>query len=156
KEVDFVGATEQARKAINAWVEKQTHDKIKELIKPGILNVDTRLVLTNAIYFKAAWLRPFSEKSTAKGDFHISADKKVTVPLMHGGVRTSYLKGGGFEALDLPYENHDLSMIVLLPGKGGLADFEKRLTAANLQGWLGKMRDHVVTVTLPKFKVTAE
>jgi serpin B len=156
KEVDFIKATEQARKMINAWVEKQTQDKIKELIQPGILNVDTRLVLTNAIYFKAAWMRPFAEKSTVKGDFHVSADKKVTVPLMRGGVRTNYFKGDGFEALDLPYESHDLSMVIFLPGQGGLAEFEKRLTPANLQGWLGKLRDHRVDVTLPKFKVTAE
>jgi serpin B len=156
KEVNFAGATEEARKAINAWVEKQTRDKIKELIKPGILTPNTRLVLTNAIYFKAAWMHPFSEKSTVKGDFHVGADKKVTVPLMHGGVRTGYFKGDDFEALNLPYESYDLSMIVLLPKAGGLADFEKRLTAANVQGWLGKLRTHRVTVTLPKFKVTAE
>ena len=53
--VDFVKATEQARQTINAWVEKQTQDKIKELLKPGILKPTTRLVLTNAIYFKGDW-----------------------------------------------------------------------------------------------------
>jgi serpin B len=156
KEVDFIGAREQARKAINAWVEEQTRNKIKELIKPGILTVDTRLVLTNAISFKAAWLQPFSKKSTATGDFHVSADKKVKVPLMHGGVRTSYFKGDGFEALNLPYESNYLSMVIFLPKAGGLADFEKRLTAANVRGWLRKLSPHKVAVTLPKFKVTAE
>ncbi len=157
KEVDFISATEQARKAINAWVEVQTRDKIKELLKPGLLTEDTRLVLTNAIYFKAAWLHSFNVKSTIKGDFHVSADKKVTVPLMRGSNRTNYFKGDGFEALELPYEQHDLSMLVFLPAKGTeLAEFEKRLTAVNLKAWQGKMRDHMVDVTLPKFKVTAE
>jgi serpin B len=156
KEVDFVDAPEEARKAINAWVEEQTRDKIKELIKPGILTAKTRLVLTNAIYFKAAWMHPFLERRTVKGDFHVGADKKVTVPLMHGGVRTGYFKGDDFEGLNLPYESNDLAMIVLLPKAGGLADLEKRLTAANIQGWLSKLRSHRVTVTLPKFKVTAQ
>jgi serine protease inhibitor len=157
KEVNFAGATEEARKAINAWVGKETRDKIKELLKPGILTVDTRLVLTNAIYFKSAWMRPFQEKATVKGDFHVTADKKVTVPLMRGSQRTNYFKGDGFEALELPYESHDLSMVVLLPAKEtGLAALEKRLTADNLQKWLAKLRDHLVDVTLPKFKVTAE
>jgi serpin B len=157
KEVDFAGATEQARKAINAWALEQTKNKIKELLQPGILTVDTRLVLTNAIYFKAAWAEPFPEKSTVKGDFHVSADKKVTVPLMRGSNRTNYFKGDGFEALELPYEQHDLSMLIFLPARvGGLAEFEKRLTADNLRAWQAKLRDHEVDVTLPKFKITAE
>src|SRR5262249_1942345 len=112
---------------------------------------------TNAIYFKAAWLRPFQEKSTVKGDFHVSADKKVMVLLMRGSNRTKYFKGDGFEALELPYEQFDLSMLVLLPAKaGGLAEFGKRLPADNLRTWQGQMRDHIVDVTLPKFKITAE
>ncbi|MCI0456905.1 MAG: serpin family protein [Gemmataceae bacterium] len=157
KEVDFIKATEEARKAINAWVEQQTNDKIKELIKPGILTVDTRLVLTNAIYFKAAWMHPFREKATAPGMFHLADGKQVKVPMMRGGVRTNYLKGDTFEALELPYEQRDLSMVVLLPKKAdGMAAFEKMLTPANLSAWLRKLSDHQVDVTLPKFKITAE
>jgi serine protease inhibitor len=157
KEVDFAGATEQARKAINAWVEGQTRDKIKDLLKPGILDADTRLVLTNAIYFKSAWNFPFRERATVKGDFHVTPEKKVTVPLMRGGYRTTYAKGKGFEVLQLPYENGDLSMVIFLPSKaGGLSAFEKRLTAENLETWTGEMSVHQVDVTLPRFKITAE
>jgi serpin B len=157
KEVDFIGATEQARKAINAWVEEQTKDKIKELFKPGILNGDTRLVLTNAIYFKAAWMYPFSPKATIKGDFHVTADKKVTVPLMRGNHRTHYANIGTAELLELPYEFFDLSMVVMLPKKGdSLAELEKQLTEANVAAWLRKLSDRQVDITLPKFKVTSE
>jgi serpin B len=157
KEVDFIGDTEGARKAINAWVEKATNDKIKDLIKPGILSVDTRLVLSNAIYFKAAWLRPFSPKETKPGDFTTSTGKKVKVPMMHIGARTNYFNDGGVLGLELPYENRELSMIVLMPKKAdGLADLEKELTAIQLKKWLAKLSDHQVQVTLPKFKVTAE
>jgi serpin B len=157
KEVDFINAREEARKTINAWVEEQTKAKIKELIRPNILNEDTRLVLTNAIYFKAAWRLPFSPKQTVDGDFTVADGKKVKARLMRGPNRTNYFKGEGFEALELPYEAHDLSMVVLLPNKAdGLPALEKRLTAANLAQWLARLSDHGVDVTLPKFKLTSE
>ena len=57
-------ATEQARQTINAWVEEQTNDKIKDLIPPGVLDALTRLVLTNAIYFKGDWAEPFQKGAT--------------------------------------------------------------------------------------------
>lgn len=156
EEVDFVAGTEEARRIINAWVEKKTQDKIKELLKPGILSADSRLVLTNAIYFKAAWVRPFPEKATRMGEFQ-AAGGKVKVPLMHTNLRTGYFDGGDFSMLELPYEHHDLSMLVLLPKKAdGLAALEKKLTVANLKAWTAKLGDFLVDTTLPKFKTTAE
>ncbi|MCI0379690.1 MAG: serpin family protein, partial [Gemmataceae bacterium] len=157
EEVDFIADTESARKTINAWVEKETQDKIKELLKPGILTSDSRLVLTNAIYFKAAWLRPFSEKSTKQEAFHTGADSAVKVPMMHQVSRTNFFDGGTFSAVELPYEGHELSMIVILPKKvDGLPELEKQLSPANLDKWIGKLGDRIVTLALPKFKVTAE
>src|SRR5262249_18801238 len=92
EEVDFTGALETARKAINSWVEKQTQDKIKDLIQPGVLSTDSRLVLANAIYFKAAWMTPFLEKQTTPGPF-FAPDKKIDVPTMHGVIDTGFFKG---------------------------------------------------------------
>lgn len=157
EEVDFMGSTEEARQAINAWVEKQTQDKIKELLKPRILNDLTRLVLTNAIYFKAAWIDPFDAKQTKPGDFLANGVKKVSVPMMRQSQRTLFFDGGTFAAVELPYEQRDLSMIVFLPKKAdGLAAFEKQLTADNLAKWHAKLKDHQVDIRLPKFKTTAE
>jgi serpin B len=157
EEVDFRGATEQARRQINAWVEKQTQDRIKELLKPGIVTDLTRLVLTNAIYFKAAWSEPFNVKNTRPGDFLAGGVKKTSVPMMQQRQSARYLDGGTFSALELPYEEHDLSMIVLLPTKAdGLAACEKTLTATSLRKWLGKLSVHQVDIKLPKFKTTAE
>lgn len=157
EEVDFRGATEQARQAINAWVEKQTQDKIKELLKPGILDNLTRLVLTNAIYFKAAWSDPFDSKNTKPGDFLVGGVKKVKTPMMRQSQRTQFMDGGTFTALEMPYEEYELSMIVFLPKKAdGLAAFEKTLTAGNLAKWQAKLSDHQVDIRLPKFKTTAE
>lgn len=157
RQVDFITARDEARKTINAWVEEQTHDKIKELIKPDILSEDTRLVLTNAIYFKSAWYRPFKAEQTKDGEFTRADGKKVTAKLMNGSNRTNYFKGKDFEILELPYEGHELSMIVVLPNNAdGLPAFEKRLTTSSLTEWLDKMTDHMVEVTLPRFALTSE
>lgn len=157
REVDFADTTEEVRRTINAWVQEQTKDKIKDLLMPGVLSGDTRLVLTNAVYFKAAWRRPFPTKETKDGNFHAAGGKKVRVPLMRTGLTTRFFDGDTFQAVELPYENHDLSMLVFLPKKAdGLAEFEKGLTAARLAEWLSKLSLHSVDVTLPRFKVAAQ
>jgi serpin B len=156
-EVDFQTAAEEARKTINAWVEQQTKDKIKDLIPPGALDKLTRLVLTNAIYFKGDWLSPFRKPLTKEEDFKVSADRQVTVPMMHQTGFFKYFDEDHFQALELPYVGGKLSMVVLLPKKvDGLAEFEQSLTAQNLTKWLPQLQQHEVVVTLPKFKVTAE
>jgi serpin B len=157
KEVDFVRATEEARRMINGWVEEQTNDKIRELLKPGLVTPNTRLVLTNAIYFKAAWMLPFNARQTRDEDFLLADGNKVKAKLMHGRRHANYFKGDTFVAVELPYERHDLSMIILLPNQAdGLPALEQRFTMANLKQWLGKLSDHDVDVTLPKFKLTSE
>jgi len=157
KELDFQNATEQSRKTINAWVEEKTQDKIKNLIPERVLQPDTRLVLTNAIYFKAAWMEKFSEKATKKEDFKVGSGKTVSVPMMHTNEILSYLDGGTFQLLELPYEQRQLSMLVVLPkAVDGLADVEKTLSAAKVTEWAAKMKGHQVNLTLPKFKITSE
>jgi serpin B len=157
REVDFVHAAEEARREINAWVEKQTQDKIKDLLKPGVLTSNDRLVLTNAIYFKAAWQQPFSKAATKKEDFLLAGGGKAGVDMMHQTEEYRYLDGGSFQAVDLPYEGNDLSMVVFLPKKAdGLAELEKSLTGAKLAEWLPKMKHAHVALALPKFKTTAE
>jgi serpin B len=157
QEVNFAGAPDAARKTINAWVEEQTKDKIKELLQPGIITGNTRLVLTNAIYFKASWFRPFRKEATAPGKFRLPDGTSVDVPMMHQTESAGYLKGDTFALLDLPYERGDLSMIVLLPKEvGGLPALEKELTAEKLGTWLAKRQPAEVRLTLPKFKMTSE
>jgi serpin B len=156
RQADFKGDTEGARKEINDWVQKQTDEKVKELFKKGVLNDRTRLVLANAIYFKGDWASQFKKGRTRAGDFHLSAGKKVKVPLMRQTAKYPYHETKAFQALELPYAGKDLGMVVLLPRKvDGLADLEKDLTPANLAGWLKQLRDSKVHVTLPKFKLTS-
>jgi serpin B len=159
KEVNFKEATEQARQTINGWVEEQTKNKIKELLKPGILKSDTRFVLTNAIYFKASWNVPFEKQATRPGPFKLAGDKSIEdVPLMQKVMAVRYLAKDGIQVAAIPYVRQELSMVVLLPTEvDGLPGLEKSLA---VPGYLADLLDQIkgnrVKVTLPKFKVTAE
>jgi len=104
REVDFA-RTERARKTINKWVEEQTHDKIKDLIKEDVLDPETVLVLTNAIYFLGDWTYPFEEYATSDAPFTLLAGDEVMMPMMYQTEDFKYMEGDDFKALGLPYEN---------------------------------------------------
>jgi len=143
-EVDFKTSEEsreQARKAINDWAATQTRDKIKDLIPAGLLTELTRLVLTNAVYFKSNWAEQFSEGATRDDAFKLSADKSVNVPMMRLTKRFAYAETDDLQVLGMPYTMNCLSMFVLLPKKAdGLAGLEKSLTAENLGKGLSYQR----------------
>jgi serine protease inhibitor len=155
--LDFRRAPETARRTINTWVEQQTQDRIKDLVPEGVLTTDTCLVLTNAIYFKGTWMHRFPDAATQKATFTLSTGRAIDgVPFMRQQASFRYLEGGSFQALELPYEGGELSMIVFLPRRvDGLAEFEQTLTAARVTEWLARMTAEHVVVTLPRFKVTA-
>lgn len=156
-EVDFVTAAEAARKTINTWVEEQTSNKIKNLIGPGVLDSLTRLVLTNAIYFKGNWARQFKKENTKDAPFALSDASKVNVPMMNQTADFGYMEDKDFQALELPYVDDELSMIIFLPKKvDGLAEFEKKLTHENLTKWQARLRKREVIVAVPKFKLTSQ
>ena len=156
--LDFRRAPEKARMTINAWVEQQTRDRIKDLIPEGVVRPDTRVVLTNAIYFKGKWKHAFPTAATRNDKFTLSTGKAIgDVPLMSQLRRFRYLDGGSFQALELPYDADQQSMVVFLPKRAdGLAELEKTLTAARLADWLAQLGAQEVDVTLPRFKVTAD
>lgn len=158
QEVNFKDNPEEARKTINRWVEKETKDKIKDLLGDGSVTADTRLVLTNAIYFKSAWSKSFIESETKEESFHLGGGKKLDkVKLMHQTNDFSYYEGDTLQALALPYEGYELSLLVLLPKKPeGLPELEKSLTAAKVEEWVGKLKGYNVNVTLPKFKFSTD
>ncbi len=156
-QVDFKGAHEAARLTINQWVEQKTEDKIKDLLLPNDIDPTTRLVLTNAIYFKGDWQTPFRKDQTKDEDFHLSPAQSIKTPLMHRTGGFNYLNGGTFQALEITYKTGELSMIVFLPNDAaGLPALERSLTASNMRQWLGQLRpaQAAVIVTLPKFKMT--
>ncbi len=161
QKADFKTAHEPVRQKINAWVEKQTNDKIKNLIKKGVLNRLTRMVLVNAIYFKGNWVTPFDSSDTKNTPFWTTAADSVEVPMMNQKHWFGYMENTDLQLLELPYDaannseaGNDLSMLVLLPReRDGLAKLEKLLNPQNLAKWLLSLRHQKVKVFLPKFKI---
>jgi serpin B len=116
------------------------------------------MVLTNAIYFKGDWQTPFTKAYTEEDDFHLSPARNVKAPLMHLTEGFNYFDGGKFQALEIPYESGDLSMIVFLPRDiGGLPALEELLTASHMKQWLDQLQPvPEVILTLPKFQMTRQ
>jgi len=156
-EVDFIRAGETARRTINKWVEKKTNNKIKNLIPKGVLDSMTRLVLTNAIYFKGNWARQFKKDKTKDAPFTLVDGEKVDAAMMNQTAEFGYMETGSFQGLELPYVDDELSMIIMLPKEiDGLDKFEKTLTVENLSKWMSKFRKREVVVSVPKFKMTSQ
>lgn len=160
KTVDFIGAPEACRAEINGWVEQQTENKIKDLLKPGTVNADTRLALVNAVYFKGNWKNPFKEANTKEMPFKIKQNETVPVQMMHQRKKLpyNYIADHDLQILELPYVGEELSMFILLPKESSdpLLKLEKELTQERLNEWTdGKnMSSHSeVVLHLPKFKL---
>jgi len=157
QQVDFIRAREEARRIINTWVEGKTNNKIKDLIKPGVLTELTRLVLTNAIYFKGDWDLQFEEKYTKKLPFYVTGDKQVKAPLMYQDSEFQYAEVPGMQILELPYKGKQLSMVVFLPREvNGLGKLENELTTKKLKEYIETLQTWEVRVYLPKFKMTSQ
>jgi serpin B len=101
---------EKARVTINDWVADETEGKIENLIPPGVIDYLTRLVLTNAICFNAAWLSPFQESATVDGPFHTLGGREVQVPMMRQMASIGYAKGEGYQPVELPYDGEEVSI----------------------------------------------
>jgi serpin B len=157
EEVDFQRALEESRRTINTWAEDRTQGKIQDLIPSGALDATTRLVLTNAIYFKGSWSSPFRPEQTQQEDFHPSAGRTSRVPMMHQTGSFPYFEDDSVQVLELPYAGGDLAMVVLLPrAVDGLDAFERSLSAESLAQRLIQLRARQVAVALPRFKLTSE
>lgn len=153
REVDFSSQPEAARETINAWVARETRDRIRDLIARGHISPLMRLIITNAIYFKAAWAKPFLAHATRPMPFHLSAAEQTDTAMMFQKQHFRYMETETFQALELPYEGDGLSLIVFLPKPmDGLARFEADLTPAALDAWIGQLRFTEVAVYLPTFE----
>jgi serpin B len=150
--LDFIRAPEESRITINDWVSEQTEGKIKDLIPQGMIDELTRLVLTNAIYFNAAWAVPFNENATSDGVFHLLSGDEVTVPMMRQTESLGYTEGDNYQAVELPYDGNELSMVILLPQSGEFDTFEGSLDSAKLNGILDELGYRQVDLTMPKFE----
>ena len=154
--LDFANEPEKSRQTINSFIEKQTEGKIKDLIPPGFIDPSTRLVITNAVYFKGTWKFEFDPKETQKMDFHVNSNKTIKVQMMHMKPKEkmfNYAETEDVQILELPYKGDDISMLIILPKLGKLSEVEKNLTLEKLEEWKSKMkRTELSDIYLPKFE----
>jgi serpin B len=151
KEIDFRGVPEGSRRIINQWVSEETQGKIKNLIPPGGITPLTRFVLTNAIYFKAAWFYPFEETLTHDDTFHLLGGNQVLVPMMSQTEWFRYATGDGCQVVELPYVDGEASMVILLPDLHRFEECERSLGARQVAAILNQIERKCVRLTMPKF-----
>jgi len=150
--LDFVNDPEGARQVINDYIYDQTNKLIEDLIPEGSINSMTRLVLTNAIYFKADWKHKFNKLDTHDGTFYLLDGSQVTASMMNQRRVWRFAAGSGWQAIELPYVGDQIVMDIILPDDGTFAGFEDGLSAAMLDQIFAAMVGTDVQLSLPKFK----
>jgi len=154
--LDFAKSPEQSRITINEWVSDQTEGRIEDLIPQGAIDVLTRLVLTNAIYFNAAWQFPFKEDATSDGPFYLLDGGEITVPMMRQTESLGYAKGDSYQAVELPYDGQELSMVILLPRASQFEAFESSMDYQKVRGIILDLKNQQIKLTMPKFEFESE
>jgi serpin B len=134
-----------------------TKGKIKDLIPPGAVNPGTRMVLTNAVYFKGDWEWRFRERATRPAPFAISTTEKIDVPMMTQSSRFKTASFDKFRILEMDYVGKEVSMTILLPRDvAGLDQLERTITAEAVEQWRARLEERELEVSLPKFKITSK
>ena len=184
--VDFRSGADAARQEINAWVARQTSDRVQDFFGAGALNSNTRLVITDAVYFRGEWLEPFDASSTRPADFHLADGKRVSTPMMekyiYGSAGYGAFKGDGtafdtpreipvdmpdndpslypdargFTAIRLPYKVGKLFMVMIVPQSAAGLGELEKLLSTGLKPWLDRIANRTVIVNVPKFKLEAD
>lgn len=151
--LDFVKQPESSRNMINDWVESKTNDKIKDLIPDGAINPDTRLILTNAIYFNGKWMNEFDKENTQNQAFYPSEDEEISAETMYAQRYLQYAENSNAKILELPYKGNDLCMYVVLPNENDIYKFETSFSLSDYEALKSNMDSRAeVKVWLPKFK----
>lgn len=154
--LDFVRAPEDSRLTINKWVNDETESRIPDLLPKESITSATALVLTNAIYFKAAWFYQFDDTKTSPGEFQLLDGSKVAAPMMRLSEYLNYAEGDGYQALELLYRGNQLSMVILMPDAGEFDRYEKALQYSPLKPVLDNFDFRTVLLAMPKFKYSSE
>ncbi|MEZ6235859.1 MAG: serpin family protein, partial [Phycisphaerales bacterium] len=150
--IDFGASPDRARRDVNGWIEDQTHDRIQNLLPEGSVTEQTRLILSNAVYLNATWRRQFDADDTRDGAFTLADGTRVQTPMMH---QTGYFRHRvtrRHEAVEMPYVGTDLAMLVVMPTRGSLEDFEASLDAAAWAEIVDGLGGGEVILTMPKFE----
>jgi len=150
--LDFSTTPEKACDTVNEWVSRYSKGKIKELLPQGSITSLTRLVLANAIYFRATWKERFNADYTSNSSFNLLDGRQVTVPMMNQITPFAYTATHEVQAVELPYIGERFSMVILLPARGQFEDFAGSLTANRVAGILADLSEQMVQVYMPRFE----
>jgi serpin B len=152
--VDFINAADPSRLRINAWVEERTQERIQDLLPEQSIDGETRLVLTNAVYFLGTWEHQFDEAQTRDAAFHLARGRDAQVPTMHQTESFGFSQQDGVKLLEMPYRGDELAMTFLLPdARDGLPAFEQSLTVERLAQLIASLEERRVEVALPRFTI---
>jgi serpin B len=155
--VNFLENFEAVRQQINAWVEAQTQDRIRDLLPEGSLRSSTVLVLTNAIYFLAGWEKEFPESQTADRPFTRPDGSEVEAPLMRQAASFAHYAGDDTHAISLPYVGGEISLIAMMPADpDGLAAWEASLDRETFDAVVAGLQVDHGTVSLPRFRTEGD
>jgi serine protease inhibitor len=156
--LDFAAAPDSARQKINDWVGRETKGKIKDILPPGSIDPATRLVLANAIYFKAAWQEAFVKKLTRDAPFTLLDGSQVQVPTMQteGGIPVRVGAGDGYQALAVPYKGDLAEMVIILPDPGRFESVESMLDGGKFASVLDELKPGDLSLYMPRFEFTAD
>jgi serpin B len=153
-EVDYITNPEGARIKINDWVSKETKEKIKDILNPGDITKLTRLVITNAIYFKGKWLTEFDKTATRDEDFYLINGQKTKVKMMYQENRFNYYENNDLQLLEMPYKGDKVSMVIILPKTGKFVTVENMIDEKKLQELINNTTKIKVKAYIPRFKFT--
>jgi serpin B len=151
--LDLSGAT--AVDMINAWVKEKTNSLIPKIIDQ--IPANAVMYLVNAVYFKGLWRSQFESKNTVQKPFTLSNGTVVQAPAMNQHATFPYYKGAGFEAIELPYNQGNFEMSVILPDAGkSVGDIISLLSQENWDAWSKQFGERDIQLQLPKFKYEYE
>lgn len=150
--LDFIGAPEESRQVINAWVSQETEERVQDLLPPGTIDSATRLVLTNAIYFNGAWQFQFEEAATQDSVFHLLDGDQVMVPMMRQSETFGYAAGESYQAVQLPYQGGQAAMLILLPDAGEFETVEEALDADLFSEIVSALTPTHLALSMPRFE----
>jgi len=154
KELDYINDPEGARQIINDYIYEQTNQLIKDLIPEGSIDTLTRLVLTNAIYFKADWEHKFNKSATKDGVFNLINGIQITVPMMYQRGSFNVAFNEGWKALELPYAGGKVAMDIIVPED--FNDFESSVNFGTINQIVAALQTGDVALTIPKFKFSSD
>ncbi|CAN6287523.1 unnamed protein product [Urochloa humidicola] len=159
--MDFQKMAAQVAGQVNSWVEKVTSGLIKELLPPGSVDNDTKLVLGNALYFQGAWTKKFDASKTRDGVFHLLDGSSVQAPFMSSGDEQYMSSYDNLKVLKLPYQQggdkRQFSMYILLPeAQDGLCSLAEKLRYEPefLEKHIPMEKIPVGQIKVPKFKIS--